>query len=237
MTAKLMLAMPSKGRLLEAAEARFRRAGLVVMREGLERGYQGRVAELPDIEVTFLSAIEIAQGLKDGSVALGVTGEDLLREAMPEGENGVAILLRLGFGHADVVVAVPQSWLDVATMADLDEVAVVFHARHGRRLKIATKYPGLTRRWFAEKGVTGYRIVESAGATEGAPASGTAEAIVDITTTGSTLRANRLKVLDDGVILRSEAVLAGRAEALGHPAVALLKARMANSEKEEGNRQ
>src|SRR5262249_36497988 len=112
----------------------------------------------------------------------------------------------------------------------LDEVAVAFHARHGRRLKIATKYPGLTRRWFAEKGVTGYRIVESAGATEGAPAAGTAEAIVDITTTGSTLRANRLKVLDDGVILRSQAVLAGRAEHLGHPAVALLKERI------EGNR-
>jgi ATP phosphoribosyltransferase len=231
MTAKLTLAMPSKGRLLEAAEARFERAGLRVERDGVERGYQGRIAALPDVEVTFLSAVEIAQALKNGSIALGLTGEDLLREAMPEGEGGgTEILLRLGFGHADVVVAVPQCWLDVATMADLDDMAVVFHARHGRRLKIATKYPGLTRRWFAEKGVTGYRIVESAGATEGAPASGTAEAIVDITTTGSTLKANRLKVLDDGVILRSQAVLAGRAEALGHPAVAMLKERIANSE-------
>jgi ATP phosphoribosyltransferase len=230
MTPKLTLAMPSKGRLLEAAEARLQRAGLTVIRDGLERGYQGRIADLPDIEVTFLSAAEIAQSLKDGSIGLGVTGEDLLREAVPEGEGGIEILLRLGFGHADVVVAVPQCWLDVATMADLEDVAVLFHARHGRRLKIATKYPGLTRRWFAEKGVTGYRIVESAGATEGAPAAGTAEAIVDITTTGSTLRANRLKVLDDGVILRSQAVLAGRPEDLGHPAVALLVERLANSE-------
>jgi ATP phosphoribosyltransferase len=226
MTAKLTLAMPSKGRLLEAAEACFAQVGLAVIRDGFERGYQGRIAALPDVEVTFLSAIEIAQALKDGSVALGVTGEDLLREAVPDGSAAIEVVLRLGFGHADVVVAVPQCWLDVATMADLDEIAVAFHARHGRRLKIATKYPALTRRWFAEKGVTGYRIVESAGATEGAPAAGTAEAIVDITTTGSTLRANRLKVLDDGVILRSEAVLAAGSEHLGHPVVAMLKERI-----------
>jgi ATP phosphoribosyltransferase len=230
MTAKLTLAMPSKGRLLEAAEACFAQVGLAVIRDGFERGYQGRIAALPDVEVTFLSAIEIAQALKDGSVALGVTGEDLLREAVPDGSAAIEVVLRLGFGHAEVVVAVPQCWLDVATMADLDEIAVAFHARHGRRLKIATKYPALTRRWFAEKGVTGYRIVESAGATEGAPAAGTAEAIVDITTTGSTLRANRLKVLDDGVILRSEAVLAAGSEHLGHPVVAMLKEQLANSE-------
>jgi ATP phosphoribosyltransferase len=230
MTAKLTLAMPSKGRLLEAAEACFAQVGLAVIRDGFERGYQGRIAALPDVEVTFLSAIEIAQALKDGSVALGVTGEDLLREAVPDGSAAIEVVLRLGFGHADVVVAVPQCWLDVATMADLDEIAVAFHARHGRRLKIATKYPALTRRWFAEKGVTGYRIVESAGATEGAPAAGTAEAIVDITTTGSTLRANRLKVLDDGVILRSEAVLAAGSEHLDHPVVAMLKEQLANSE-------
>jgi ATP phosphoribosyltransferase len=226
MTTKLTLAMPSKGRLLEAAEACFARAGLAVIRDGLERGYQGSIAALPDVEVTFLSAIEIAQALKDGSVAIGVTGEDLLREAVPDGAVAIEVVLRLGFGHADVVVAVPQCWLDVATMADLDDVAVAFHARHGRRLKIATKYPALTRRWFAEKGVTGYRIVESAGATEGALAAGTAEAIVDITTTGSTLRANRLKVLDDGVILRSEAVLAAGPQYLGHPMVAMLKERV-----------
>ena len=125
--------------------------------------------------------------------------------------------MRLGFGPADVVVAVPECWLDVATMADLDEIAESFYERHGRRLRVATKYHNLTRRFFAEKGVTGYRIVESLGATEGAPAAGIAEIIVDITTTGSTLAANSLKILDDGVILRSCAVLAGRSERLDDP--------------------
>jgi ATP phosphoribosyltransferase len=109
-----------------------------------------------------------------------------------------------------VAVAVPECWFDVASMADLDEISARFHAEHGRRLRVATKYVALTRRFFADKGLTGYRIVESTGATEGAPASGAAELIVDITTTGSTLKANSLKVLDDGVILRSEAVLASR---------------------------
>src|SRR5262245_42171261 len=123
MTAKLTLARPAKRGLLEAAEACFERAGLAVIRDGLERGYQGRIAALPDVEVTFLSAIEIAQALKDGSAALGVTGEDLLREAVPDGAVAFEVVLRLGFGHVDVVVAVPQCWLDVATMADLDDVA------------------------------------------------------------------------------------------------------------------
>ena len=134
------------------------------------------------------------------------------------------LLVRLGFGPADVVVAVPECWLDVATMADLDEIAESFYERHGRRLRVATKYHNLTRRFFAEKGVTGYRIVESLGATEGAPAAGIAEIIVDITTTGSTLAANSLKILDDGVILKSCAVLAGRTEVLADPRVGRLRA-------------
>jgi ATP phosphoribosyltransferase len=217
----LTLALPSKGRLMEQAEALFARAGLSIRRLGHERGYRG-VLEGLDMEVAFLSASEIAQSLKDGAVDLGVTGEDLLREAMPPEDPRAQILHRLGFGNADVVVAVPESWLDVATMADLDEVAVAFHARHGKRLRVATKYLGLTRRFFAAKGVTGYRIVESLGATEGAPATGTAEVIVDITTTGSTLKANQLKILDDGVILRSQAVLAATAAAAKAPATASL---------------
>ena len=217
---RLLLALPSKGRLMEDAEALFGQAGLSIGRE--RRGYRGQVPTLPGLDIVFLSAGEIAQSLKDGAIDLGVTGEDLLRDAMPESETAVEIVLRLGFGGADVVIAVPQCWLDVATMVDLDEVSVAFHARHGRRLRIATKYLNLTRRWFAEKGVTGYRIVESPGATEGAPAAGTAEAIVDITTSGQTLRANQLKVLDDGVILRSQAVLAARRESLAHPIVALM---------------
>ena len=130
--------------------------------------------------------------------------------------------MRLGFGPATVVVAVPECWLDVAAMSDLDDVSESFYARHGRRLRVATKYHNITRRFFAAKGVTGYRIVESLGATEGAPAAGIAEVIVDITTTGSTLVANHLKILDDGRILESEAVLASRAESRADSRVAAL---------------
>lgn len=219
MNPSLVLAIPSKGRLMEACEALFARAGFKLARSGAARGYRGEIAGLSGIEVAFLSAGEIAAALRSGQADLGATGEDVLREAVPETDGGVEVLLRLGFGPADVVVAVPQSWLDVATMADLDEVSHDFYARHGRRLRVATKYVNLTRRFFAENGVAGYRIVESLGATEGAPASGTAEAVVDITTTGSTLRANGLKVLDDGLILRSEAVLAARAEIARAPGV------------------
>ena len=145
---------------------------------------------------------------------------------MPPEDPRTQVLLRMGFGPADVVVAVPECWLDVATMADLDEVAVAYHQRHARRLRVATKYIGLTRRFFAAKGVTGYRIVESLGATEGAPATGTAEVIVDITTTGSTLKANHLKILDDGVILKSQAVLAATKMAAPHPSTAALIAKL-----------
>jgi ATP phosphoribosyltransferase len=173
--------------------------------------------------VLFLSAGEIAESLLNGSVDLGITGEDLLRETLPENCGSVDIALRLGFGPADVAVAVPECWFDVASMADLDDISARFHAEHGRRLRVATKYVRLTRRFFADKGVTGYRIVESTGATEGAPAAGSAELIVDITTTGATLKANHLKVLDDGIILRSEAVLAATKRALAEqPAKQLL---------------
>ena len=158
--------------------------------------------------MTFLSATEIARELDRGSIDLGVTGEDLVRETIPDWETRVEISARLGFGRADVVVAVPEVWFDVSTMADLDDVAADFRHRHGRRLRIATKYWRLTQQFFSQKhGIQVYRIVESLGATEGAPAAGSADVIVDITSTGSTLKANHLKVLEDGVILRSEACL------------------------------
>jgi ATP phosphoribosyltransferase len=206
----LSLALPSKGRLMEAAQLLLARAGLRIERSGASRGYRGTLSGSNGVDIVFLSAAEIVLGLKSGAADLGVTGEDLLRDAVPEDDPSLDILLRLGFGPADVAVAVPESWLDVAAMSDLVEISARFHAKHGRRMRVATKYPGLTRRYFAEKGILGYRIVESAGATEGAPATGAAELIVDITTTGSTLKANHLKVLDDGIILRSEAVLAAR---------------------------
>ena len=200
----LTLAIPSKGRLMEAAAELFEKAGFKIERLGTDRGYRGKLVGLENVEIAFLSASEIAANLKDGKIDAGITGEDLLREAMPDPN----IVLRLNFGPANVIVAVPECWLDVAVMADLDDVALQFYQTHGRRLRVATKYLALTRAFFAEKGVTGYRIVESLGATEGAPAAGTAELIVDITTSGATLSANALKILDDGLILKSCAVLA-----------------------------
>lgn len=204
----LTIAIPSKGRLMESAAALFEKAGFKIERLGTDRGYRGKLIGLDNIEIAFLSASEIAANLKDGKIDAGITGEDLLREAIAPDNKIADVALRLNFGPANVVVAVPECWLDVAVMADLDDVAEQFYAHHGRRLRVATKYLNLTRRFFAEKGVTGYRIVESLGATEGAPAAGTAELIVDITTSGATLKANSLKILDDGLILGSCAVLA-----------------------------
>ncbi len=203
----VILAVPSKGRLMERTQALFAEAGLIIRKIGHERGYRGAIDGLEGVEVAFLSAAEIAQQLKLGRVHLGVTGEDLIRETIPDADTYVELVCPLGFGNADVVVAVPTCWVDVAHMLDLEDVGAIFRREHGRRLRVATKYMNLTRRFFADKGVTGYRIVESLGATEGTPTAGTAEMIVDITTTGATLRANHLKVLEDGVILRSQANL------------------------------
>ena len=204
----ITLALPSKGRLKEDAIGVLARAGLSVVQPEDQRRYRAHIEGRDDIEVAFLSASEIARELGAGAVDLGVTGEDLVRETIPEWDKRVAIGARLGFGRADVVVAVPEAWLDVDTMADLDDVAADFRQRHGRRLRIATKYWRLTQQFFSSQhGIQVYRIVESLGATEGAPAAGSADVIVDITTTGSTLRANHLKVLEDGVILQSQACL------------------------------
>lgn len=222
----LTLAIPSKGRLMEESAALLARAGLGIERLGADRGYRGLLQGIEGIEVAFLPASEIAQNLHDGKLDLGVTGHDLLGEKLTADNPGVDILLRLGFGRADVVVAVPDCWLDVATMTDLDDISESFYERHGRRLRVATKYRNLTRRFFAARGVTGYRIVESLGATEGAPAAGIAEVIVDITTTGATLAANNLKILDDGVILRSCAVLAAGAAVAADARVEQLHARL-----------
>jgi len=207
MSEKLILALPSKGRLMEQCATALARAGLSVAKSGSVRGYRGEIAELPDVEVNFVSSSEIAHFLQQGTVHLGITGEDLVRETIPDCEARVSFLKRCGFGHADVVVAVPICWIDVGSMADLEETSLIYRRVHGRPIRVATKYMNLTRRFFAQRGVAGYRIVPSLGATEGAPAADLAEVIVDITTTGATLRANGLKVLSDGVILKSQANL------------------------------
>ena len=204
----ITLAIPSKGRLKEQSLEVLAKAGLAVTLPEDDRKYRARIDGLDNVEVAFLSASEIAGEIGHGAVDLGITGEDLLRENLADWEARVEIVARLGFGHADVVVAVPEIWLDVETMTDLDDVAADFRQRHGRRLRIATKYWRLTQQFFSLKhGIQVYRIVESLGATEGAPAAGLADVIVDITTTGSTLRANHLKVLGDGTILKSQACL------------------------------
>lgn len=223
---KLVLALPSKGRLMDQCNAALAKAGIVVERAGPARGYKGEIAGMPDVEVHFVSSGEIAQFLKSGSAHLGITGEDLIRENMADADERVRLLAGLGFGRADVVVAVPACWLDVRRMSDLEEMALAYARLHGRRVRVATKYMTMTRRFFAKSGVTGYRIVESLGATEGAPAAGLAELIVDITTTGATLKANGLKVLDDGVILRSEANLIASNAAPWTPELSAIEARI-----------
>ena len=219
----ITIGLPSKGRMKDDCQAIFERAGMKIVAVGNDRSYRGRVEGADDIEIAFLSASEIAREIGAGTVDFGVTGEDLIREGLAEADKRVEICARLGFGHADVVVAVPEIWLDVDTMADLGDVAAEFRTRHGRRLAIATKYWRLTQRFFSSQhGIQLYRIVESLGATEGAPAAGQADIIVDITSTGSTLRANHLKILSDGVILKSEACLvrARKPEHDGNPRVA-----------------
>jgi ATP phosphoribosyltransferase len=203
----LLLAVPSKGRLQENAAAFFARAGLEFAQGRGARDYRAAIAALQGAEVVFLSAAEIVGQLAAGAVHFGVTGEDLVREQVADADRRLLLLAPLGFGFANVVVAVPQAWIDVRAMADLEDVAASFRARRGERMRVATKYVNLTRRFFSEHGVADYRIVESLGATEGAPAAGAAELIVDIATTGATLAANALKTLDDGVILRSQATL------------------------------
>ena len=207
MSGPFIVAVPAKGRLQENAEAFFMRAGLPLIKPRGARDYRGAVSGLDDVEVAYLSASEITTQLAAGAVHLGVTGEDLVREMISDADKRVVLIEGLGFGFANVVVAVPQAWIDVRTMADVDDVATAFRHHHDRKMRVATKYINLTREFFSSHGVIDYRIVESSGATEGAPAAGTAEMIVDITTSGATLAANGLKVVEDGTILRSQANL------------------------------
>jgi ATP phosphoribosyltransferase len=215
-SAAFVVAVPAKGRLQQSAEDFLARAGLELIKPRGARDYRGTIADLAGVEVAYLSAAEIVDLLANGQVHLGLTGEDLVREKILDPERSVIFIERLGFGRANVAVAVPQAWIDVHSMADLDDVATTFRLEHGRKMRLATKYANLTRSFFSTYGVTDYRIVDSAGATEAAPAIGTAEFIVDITTTGATLTANGLKVIDDGIILRSQASLvAARGAAWG----------------------
>jgi ATP phosphoribosyltransferase len=205
----LLIGLPSKGRVHDEVVKWLAGAGLALMRDADGRGYRARLENLDGAEVWLLSAGEIAASLETGKIHAGVTGLDLMHERA----GGVGPLARplkgLGFARARVVVAVPDGWMDVETIADVVDVAARHFERTRARLRVATKYPELARRFFAAMGLRDYRIVASLGATEGAPAAGVAELIVDITETGATLGANHLKILEGGVILESQAVLAG----------------------------
>ena len=203
----ITLAVPSKGRLEEQTREWFAARGMQITRPGGARSYLGTIEGRPEITVRFYPAAEIARELIRGSIDWGVTGLDLIHETSEAGPQSVVTAAELGFGHADVVVAVPDSWIDVTHFHDLADLASDFRSRHGRWLRIGTKYVTVTRQHFARAGIAEYRTVESLGATEAAPASGVADIIVDITSTGSTLAANGLRVLRDGTMLRSQACL------------------------------
>ncbi len=203
----IKIGVPSKGRLMDKTFAWFGARGITMRRSGSEREYAGHVAGADGVQMVLLSAGEIPRELAQGRIHLGVTGSDLVREKLPDWQSQVIELATMGFGHADLVVAVPAFWIDVETLDDLDAVAAAFRARHGHRLRIATKYHRLVRDFLRDFGVADYQLVDSQGATEGTIKNGTAEAIADITSSGETLRANHLKILSDGVIHRSQATL------------------------------
>jgi ATP phosphoribosyltransferase len=202
----IRLGLPSKGRLMEACFDWFSTRGVTLARTGSDREYAAS-ADMPGLALVLLSAGEIPRELAAGRLHLGVTGSDMVREKLPRWEAQVEPLEQLGFGQADLVIAVPRAWVDVDTLDDLDAACAGFRASHGHRLRIATKYHRLTSDFLKTHGVADYQLVDSQGATEGTVKNLTAEAIADITTTGATLEANHLKVLADGLIHASQAVL------------------------------
>lgn len=203
----LKIGVPSKGRLMEKTFEWFAERGVTMRRTGEAREYAGAVDGVAGVEMVLLSASEVPRELAAGRIHLGVTGSDLVREDLPDWRADVVALAAMGFGHADLIVAVPKAWVDVETLDDLDAVAAAFRARHGFRLRIATKYHRLVRDYLSAHGVADYQLVDSQGATEGTVKNLTAEAVADITSTGETLRANHLKILNDAPVHRSQATL------------------------------
>ncbi len=203
----LKLGVPSKGRLMEKTFAWFEKRGITLSRSGSDREYAGKVEGIEGVSLVLLSAGEIPRELAAGRIHMGVTGVDLVQEKLPRWEQQVEEVAALGFGQADLIIAAPACWVDVDTLDDLDAVSAAFRRTHGHRLRIATKYHRLVREFLTDAGVADYALVDSQGATEGTVVNETAEAIADITSTGETLRANHLKILSDGLILRSQATL------------------------------
>ena len=203
----LKLGVPSKGRLMEKTFDWFGARGIRLTRTGSDREYAAAVDGVEGVELVLLSAGEIPRELAAGRIHLGVTGSDLVREKLGLWEEKVGELARMGFGHADLIIAVPKCWVDVNTLDDLDAVAAAFRAKHGFRLRIATKFHRLIRDHLRDHGVADYQLVDSQGATEGTVKNETAEAVADITSTGETLRANHLKILAGEPVHKSQATL------------------------------
>ncbi|MDG1456651.1 MAG: ATP phosphoribosyltransferase [Pseudoprimorskyibacter sp.] len=203
----IKLGVPSKGRLMEKTFAWFAVRGVHLSRTGSDREYAGAVTGVDGIDLVLMSAAEIPRELAAGRIHLGVTGTDLVQEKLVGWEQRVKPFAELGFGYADLILAVPKAWVDVDTLDDLDGAAAAFRAQHGFRMRIATKYHRLVRGYLHAAGVADYQLVDSQGATEGTVKNLTAEAIADITSTGETLRANHLKILQDPPVLRSQATL------------------------------
>ena len=203
----IKLGVPSKGRLMEKTFDWFGARGISLSRTGSDREYAAKVEGIEGVELVLLSAGEIPRELKAGRIHLGVTGTDLVQEKLGLWEQQVETMAELGFGRADLIIAVPQCWVDVNLLEDLDAAAAAFRAKHGFRLRIATKFHRLVREFLRDHGVADYQLVDSQGATEGTIKNLTAEAVADITSTGDTLRANHLKILSDSTILKSQATL------------------------------
>ena len=216
------IGVPSKGRLMEKTFEWFSARGVRMAKSGSDREYAGVVEGVAGVELVMLSASEVPRELAAGRIDLGVTGTDLVRDKLADWDRQVREVAALGVGQADLIIAVPAAWIDVDTLDDLDAAAAAFRARHGFRLRIATKYHRLVRDYLTAQGVADYQLVDSQGATEGTVKNLTAEAIADITSSGETLRANHLKVLSDAVILRSQAMLYQSALSTGPEVAAFL---------------
>ena len=207
MSELISIGLPCKGRLKDKAISFFDTNGFKISQSEKERNYFGAIENKPNIKIIFLHAKEIIQRLGDGTLDIGVSGLDLLNESDKNLRNKINIKRKLDFGNANLVVAVPEDWIDVQTIADLEEISFDLRLKRNRRLRVATKYPNLTNEFLVSKGVTQYKIIPSLGATETYPFIGSSEIITDITSTGKTLNDNNLRVLKDGLILKSTACL------------------------------
>ena len=203
----IRLGIPSKGRLMGQTFDWFLERGIKLIRSESDREYAGHIEGMKNVQLIFLSASEIPRELSAGRLHFGVTGNDVIQEKLVRFNQLVKPISELGFGFADLIIAVPTFWVDVETLDDLDAVSAQFRDKHGYRLRIATKYHRLLREFLMKAGVADYQIIDSQGATEGAVKNGLAEAVADITSTGNTLKANHLKILLDGLILKSQATL------------------------------